>query len=424
MTQHPARDLVTEIGARLAHPDTAPLAQRSRDWWRQSLAHGIPGIALLHIELAAAGLGPWQRAHDWLAAAVRAPLTSGADSHPSYGAPALAHAVACAADHLPGSYTGALDTLDQQIVSDTSHRIAAAHRRIDQGRLPALAEFDALQGLTGYGSYLLRRNPGGDALHAVLEYLVRLTEPITLGGEPLPGWWTPSGPSGRTDRRFPGGHANNGLAHGITGVLSLLARATRSSIAVTAQHDAIHRICTWLDRWRLDTPRVTAWPYFVTRAELNSGRLTPSAPRRPSWCYGAAGVARVQQLAALALGDTGRQLLAENALIGALTDPAHLAATTDISLCHGYAGLAHVASRAADDALPSTTGQLRALLPALLDAVHPPGGDPARTATALLESPEHGPGLLDGAAGVALAVLGPSTTTPPRTAWDTCLLIS
>jgi hypothetical protein len=424
VTQHPAGDLVGVIADRLAHPDTAPTSRRNKDWWRQSLAHGIPGIALLHIELASAGLGPWQRVHDWLAAATRAPITSGTDSHPYYGAPALAHALACAAEQLPGSYQRTLDALDRQIVTDARHRLAAAHHRIDLGQLPALAEFDALQGLTGYGTYLLRRDPDSHVVRAVLDYLVRLTVPIMSDGEMLPGWWTSSGPSGRPDDQFPDGHANTGLAHGIIGVLSLLSLAALRATLVGGQLDAIRTICAWLDRWRVETDRGPTWPYWVTRAELRSSQPRPSGPVRPSWCYGTAGVARGQQLAALALGDADRQLAAENALVASLTDPTQLAATTDLSLCHGFAGLAHVAARAADDALPATADQLRSLIPTLLTAIHTQGTDVDHTITVLMDAADGGPGLLDGAAGIALAVLAPTTATPPSSAWDTCLLIS
>ncbi|MCC3650755.1 lanthionine synthetase C family protein [Streptomyces sp. S07_1.15] len=422
MTPYPATDLADRIGARLAHPDTAPAGPRGKDWWRQSLAHGIPGIALLHIELAAAGRGPWQRAHDWLAAATWAPVTSGDESHPYYGAPALAHALACAADRSPGCYQRALDVLDRQIAADARRRIAAAHGRIDSGRLPALAEFDALQGLTGYGAYLLRRDPSSDVLRAVLDYLVRLTDPVALQGETLPGWWTRSGPSGRPDHRFPGGHANSSLAHGITGVLSLLSLAARRGVAVGGLPDAIRTICAWLDHWRTETEGRPTWPYWVTRSELRADRLTPSGPLRPSWCYGTAGLARAQQLAALALGDTERRGAAEKALVSAFTDPGQLAATTDVSLCHGFAGLAHVAARAAGDALPTTAGRLRALIPTLLAVVKPPGSDAEHVITELMHAADGGPGLLDGAAGVALAVLTADAAIPPESAWDSCLL--
>ena len=213
---HAAHTLADTIANRLTHPDTVPAPWTSRRWWRQSLAHGAPGVALLHIERAAAGLAPWQPAHDWLTYTTRGPVTTGPDSHLYYGAPALAHALACAAATRPGCYERALDTVDHTIIADVHRRVAAAHARIDRGDRPALAEFDVIRGLAGVGSYLLRRHPDSEATRAVLDYLVRLTQPVTVDGETLPGWWTPSAPSGRDDRRFDGGHANTGLAHGIS----------------------------------------------------------------------------------------------------------------------------------------------------------------------------------------------------------------
>ncbi|WP_405889492.1 lanthionine synthetase C family protein [Streptomyces sp. NBC_00133] len=408
----------------LADPATVPPGSDAAPSNRQHLAYGPTGIALLHIERAAAGLCSWQRAHDWLAAAAGHPFTSGPDSHPFYGAPALAHALGCAAAHLPGAYQRARDTLDRQMAADVRRRLAAAHRRIDAGHLPELAEFDTIRGLAGYGAYFLRRDPTGADVRAILDYCVRLTEPAAHEAEALPGWWTPTGPSGRPDGRYPDGHANSGMAHGIGGVLALLALAARRGITVGGHREALRVILAWLDRWQEETGRGLAWPYWVTRDELRIGRLGPSEPRRPSWCYGTVGLARAQQLAAIALGDTDRQVEAENALVAALTDPAQLNRTTDNGLCHGYTGLAHVAARTADDAHPSTAGQLRAAIPSLLTTVCPPGTDPADAATAVVQDEEAGPGFLNGAAGMALALLAPATATPPLSAWDACLLIA
>ena len=424
MSLHSVLGLVDAIAARLADPDTASLGSRTLSSDRQHLAYGPPGIALLHIELAARGLGPWHRAHDWLTAASRQPLTSGPDSHPFYGVPAFAHALSCAADHLPGSYQRALDAMDGQIAVDVGARLDAAHRRIDAGRLPQLAEFDAIRGITGYGAYLLHRDPGSSTMRAVLDYCVRLTEPITHRGETLPGWWTATGPSGNPDDRFPGGHANTGMAHGIGGVLALLALAARNGSVTDGHRAALRTILTWLDRWKEKTDGGPVWPYWVTQGELRRGRLGPSVPRRPSWCYGTAGLARAQQLAALALGDTGRQIDAENALVVAVADPEQLKATTDKGLCHGFAGLAHAAARTADDAHPSTARRLCAAIPALLAEAIPPGTDPELMATALIQDEKGDAGLLDGAVGIALALLAPSTAAPPWSAWDACLLIA
>jgi hypothetical protein len=44
--------------------------------------------------------------------------------------------------------------------------------------------------------------------------------------------------------------------------------------------------------------------------------------------------------------------------------------------------------------------------------------------TAIIRNEEGGPGLLYGAAGLALALLAPSTAAPPMSAWDACLLIA
>ncbi|MEU3322186.1 lanthionine synthetase C family protein [Streptomyces sp. NPDC006785] len=417
---HTAAAVAAAVADRLAHPDQAPAAVTAEDN-RQHLAYGPTGIALLHIERAAAGLAPWQRAHDWLSAAAREPFTSGPDSHPFYGAPALAHAVACAADQLPDSYRRGLDVLDRQVMTDARRRLDAAHRRIEAGQLPALAEFDAIRGLTGYGAYLLRRDPAGPVTRAVLDYCVRLTHPVTYVGERLPGWWVPTGPSGRPDDRFPGGHANHGMAHGVGAVLTLLALATRCGTTVPGHHQAMRAILAWLERWKVPTGRGTTWPYWITREELRSGRPAASAPRRPSWCYGTAGLARAQQLAALALGDSDLQVEAEAALLDALSDRAQLRATTDSGLCHGFAGLVHIAARAAVDADRATAGQLRAAIPALLTVLVPPGSAPGDAAALLLKDAA-GVGLLDGAAGTALGLLTADSTDPPRTAWDACLL--
>jgi len=424
VTHPPALAMSSATADLLAHPDTAPVSPPTSTLDRQQLAYGPLGIALLHIERAAAGLGPWQRAHDWLAAATRQPFTSGPDSHPFYGAPALAHTLANAAEHLPGPYQRALETLDVQIATDVQRRLDAAHRRIEAELLPQLAEFDVIRGLAGYGAYLLRREPASFTMRSVLEYCVRLAQPIALDGQTLPGWWTETGPSGRPDERFPDGHANSGMAHGIGGVLALLALATRYGSVVDGQYDAMRSILAWLDRWQEETDPGAAWPYWVTRAELRDGCLAASAPHRPSWCYGTAGLARAQQLAALALGDAARQDRAENALVAALTDPAQLKATTDKGLCHGFAGLAHIAARTADDARPLAAGQLRAAIPALLTAVCPPGTDPVTNAQAVVRDEEAGPGFLDGAAGIALALLAPATYGPPISAWDACLLVA
>lgn len=421
--RHPAADVAEAIADRLAHPDTVRDGWEPHPWLRQSLAHGAPGIALLHIELAASGRRPWQRVHDWLAFAAGAPITTGPGSHLHHGAPALAHTLACAAASAPGSVNErALADLDHAIARDVRRRLVDARARLDRGRLPTLAEFDAIRGLTGLGSYLLRRRPGGQEIRDVLSYLVRLTHPVEVDGDALPGWWVLTDPGGRLSDRFPGGHGNIGVAHGIGGPLALLSLAALTQVTVDGQIAAITAICAWLDEW--SSPTGQAWPYWVTRSQLRDGHRSDRDGRRPSWCYGTAGLARAQQLAALATGDGRRRDAAERELARALGDRRQRAAIVDASLCHGNAGIAHVAARIADDATAEAAAGLRALLPGLLDTVHMGGSDPARTADRLLNPGGCGPGLLEGAVGVALAARSPATGAQPASGWDTCLLIA
>jgi len=231
----------------------------------------------------------------------------------------------------------------------------------------------------------------------------------------LPGWWSGVDPGGQHSDDFPGGHANTGMAHGIGGPLALLSLAARRGVTVPGQADSIGRICTWLDCWRQDGVTGAWWPYWVTRREIREGTTERRGPSRPSWCYGTAGLARAQQLAALATGDIARQQSAEQALLHALTDPGQLAATTDNSLCHGYAGLLQIAGRASADAL---TPELSACVPGLVRAISANGSrrsTPARGEDA---------GLLEGASGTALALHAAEAGPPPLSGWDACLLVN
>ncbi|RSN56606.1 lanthionine synthetase C family protein [Actinomadura sp. WAC 06369] len=413
-----ARTVADAVAEALASPCGARALGLRQGWWPQSLAVGAAGVALLHIERAHAGLGSWQRAHEWLDCAAHDGVHTGADAHLHYGAPALAFVLHAAIGE-QSRYARALETLDHHIAIATRRRLDAAHARMDGGAPPALAEFDAIRGLTGIGAYLRHRNANAPLLAEILAYLVRLTEPIDDHGEPLPGWWTNLGPSGRPSRNFPGGHANTGMAHGIAGPLALLALTLKDGLTVDGHIEAIERICTWLDRWRQDDGNAPWWPYWITHAQLCGDQPLPAKPSRPSWCYGTAGVARAQQLAARAINDDARREMAERALAGAFTDSEQRAAIIDSSLCHGHAGLLQIASRCAADA---RTLMVRHMTPLLHAVVRDP--DPERVAAELLQPPHGCFGFLEGAAGVALALHSAASGSPPASGWDSCLLIA
>lgn len=401
-------DLAEDITAGLTDPATALDTHASVHTPRpQSLAGGSAGVALLHTERAFTQPDQWTTAYTWLSAAASGALDGGPSACLFFGVPALAF-VTRAATEGTGHYQRALTQLDTATQNLTRVRLTAAHARIDRGERPALAEFDLIRGLTGLGAYHLLHSPEQEVTAAVLTYLVRLTQPMS-GGDGLPGWWTDHGPTGQPPADYLGGHGNFGMAHGITGPLALLALALRRGVVVNGHRQAIARICAWLDAWQHDHPAGPWWPRTITLDEARAGHANQAEPLQPSWCYGTPGIARAQQLAAIATGDTARQRTAETALLGCLTDPGQLVRIIDPSLCHGAAGLLHTAWRAAGD---DATGKLSACLPNL--------------ATLLVERLQTAPRsieLLEGNTGAALA-LHTAAGTAPQSSWDTCLLLA
>ncbi|GAB2701002.1 lanthionine synthetase C family protein [Kitasatospora kifunensis] len=388
---------------------TAPPSLDPEPRWNENLAAGAPGIILRHIMYARAGRGEWASARQWAAAMLRSPVTADpADCGLFRGAPAVAFAL-----HSAGQGAAqAMATLDTTVDTLTSQRLERAYQRLDAGRLPELREWDLISGLTGIGVYLLHRYGGGNLLRDVLAYLVRLTEPVKDEGELLPGWWSRNGPADRPDHRWPGGHGNIGMAHGIAGPLALLSTAMRHNVVVGGQPEAVERVCAWLDLWVCDSSVHRWWPGMISLPEWRAGGVRQRGPQRPSWCYGTPGLARAQQLAALALGDTMRQRAAQDTLAQCVSDPAQLDQLTDLSLCHGLAGVVQTVRRSAAD---SDDGRLCDQLPrltALLDRV-------------ALDGPSlEGSGLLEGTAGLDLAQLATAATSAAPHTWDTCLLLA
>jgi lantibiotic biosynthesis protein len=392
--------------ARLALPGPPP---DDEPWAPQSLTKGAAGIALLHIERAHAGCGAWQQAHIWIENAVAGQISATENTGLYLGASAITFMLDAAAG-ATGRYRDALADVDGHVAALAHRRAEAAMARIGAGELPGFREYDVFFGLSGIGTLLLRRDPGGSVMERILDYLVALSKPLRADGQMLPGWWVAHDPHRRFSAAYRGGHGNLGTAHGIAGPLALLSQAMRRGITVDGQLEAITTICEWLDAWRQDGEAGPWWPEWITLADLRSGRPSQPGPARPSWCYGTPGIARAGQLAGIATGDGHRQQMYEQALALCLDDPAQQARITDGGLCHGWAGVYQTVWHAAHDA---GTQALDAHLPRLAENL----SRRARPGKA------SGPGFLDGAAGIALALHTAAHNVAPLSGWDACLLI-
>ncbi|MFE2293721.1 lanthionine synthetase C family protein [Streptomyces sp. NPDC059452] len=380
---------------------TAPSTPDTSLSTHQSLAHGPLSTALLHIERARRGPGDWTEARRVLAAT--GPLIDGKNAGLFLGAPAMAFALHLAADGTD-RYAGARHTLDGVVAAHTRARLAAAHDRIEAGHRTAFSEYDLLRGLTGIGALLLRRSPRSPELHGILEYLVRLAEPLTgRDGRTLPGWWVDHSPAA-DQNATPGGHANAGLAHGITGPLTLLSLSLRAGVHADGQEQAIRRICRWLDQIRQSDAHGLRWPRWISHRGA-----APALPAAPSWCYGTPGLVRAQQLAAIVVEDPDRKRMAERSLACCLTDARRLDMLADRGLCHGVGGLLRTVQRVAADANRPGEYDL---------------GFESLTQRFILAAVPEDEGFLVGRAGAALAFQDAEGAATPKGQWDACLLLT
>jgi class I lanthipeptide synthase len=301
--------------------------------------------------------------------------------------------------------------------------VPAALRLADRlNRLPpgsSVATFDAISGVAGIAAALLvrREQPGvRDALDAVLRSLVDLVEDHP--GE-LPRWYTAPEQMGdeATSRMYPNGYLNCGLAHGIPGPLAVMALARLEGVEVPGLFEAVQQLGQWLAEHRADDAWGINWP---TALALGSER--PDVPSRAAWCYGAPGVARSLWLAGEAAGDDALRALAVEGMQAVYRRPIAERAIDSPTFCHGVAGLLQVTVRFAHDTgLPVFAEAAAALTAQLLDAYEP---DRVLGYASLEpgDNPVDQPGVLDGAPGVALALLAASTDAEPT--WDRVFLLS
>ncbi|WP_046776904.1 lanthionine synthetase C family protein [Streptomyces yangpuensis] len=416
------RAVSVDVLSRLRDPDiveevarTAPLQGRPR-WTAHSAAQGTCGLALAfgHLDRCLPGEGWDLVAHHHLSRAV-----DGTASNPvsALGLFAGLTGVAFTTSYLAHGgqrYRDLLGDIDDSLYTRIPRRLPAV-----TGEGLAVGTFDLVSGWTGVAAYLHSRptGPARDrALHTVLAWLVDLSRAV----EGVPAWHTPHAliADESIRDRYRTAVANCGLAHGITGPLAMLALAHADGPIRAGHTEAIRRTASWLASHHVDDARGGSYPSVVPLGE-DTG--IPSAGR-DAWCYGSPGVARALWLAGTALGDPGLTRTAVAAMRAVLRRPVARRRIDSPGFCHGIAGLLQVTLRfAVDTGDEEISDGARRLVDQLLGEYQPqaPFGyrsiEPDGTR-------EDRSGLLEGAAGVALALLAAVTLEPP--AWDRFFLLS
>ncbi|MGW7201296.1 lanthionine synthetase LanC family protein [Streptomyces chryseus] len=441
-----AAGIADQVGERLRSlPDlvaweTALPTGYPDDAWQPASTTGYPGIAFLQSRLAAVGAaGADQAAYQLLVLGKRQMAIAPGNHGPHFGPGAVTAAALHAAAHTqdPDRFRSVTDSGTAHLANQT---LTLARRSLPPSthgpRLPWRA-FDAMTGLPLRLRVLVQAlalPPGlltqptcrlaGQAIHEALHVLARLqTEPA----DGLPAWWVPG-----DEPDFPepetSGWARTGLAHGAAGALAALALAHKADWRVPGQEDAMRTLVAWLLRWNGTTGDSSWWPTYVSGTELLQDAPAARRGRQDAWCYGLPGISRAICLAGWALADP---VLSHHAIAQFGHFAARPLATLDVdgpTVCHGHAGLLQIATRMAAD-----TGDVRARHMADRLAEHLAAGfDPAalfgyRHWRAAGQNAEKAwvdsPGMLTGAAGVALA-LTDYAHGPTDAGWDQLLLIA
>jgi hypothetical protein len=400
-----ARATVEGILEDLAAPGWAPADEHS-------LAGGGAGLAILHGYLAQARHG---EGHAEAPRCLEHALAASADHPTSASLYSGLAGVGWALAHLGDRLTG-LDGEDDLAQIDD-----ALLSHLDRSPWPD--DYDLVSGLVGFGVYALERlSPGADAARpAATACLERVIAHLAQTAERRPEgvtWWTsPAWLPPETRAEHPRGYYNLGLAHGVPGVIALLGQACAAGAHVPTARPLLEGAVRWL----LAQQGPGGYAHWV-------GPEGPDRPARLAWCYGDPGVATALLWAARCVEEPAWEAEALAIARRAAQRPREQAGVVDAGLCHGAAGLGHLFNRMYQaTAEPWLAETARSWFSRVLSMRQP--GERGIGGYAAWQPGDDGEmtwvddaGLLNGASGIALALLAATTAVEP--AWDRMLLVA
>jgi lantibiotic modifying enzyme len=326
-----------------------------------------------------------------------------------------------------GTLVRTLDALGGQILD---------HALVPPGQGVPFHDFDVISGAAGQLVTLSRAFDVLDTLDGgqrpeaavaaygkLLDYLLDVT---AFGSDGVPRWLTSPEYYPRIlpwyQETFPHGMFNLGFAHGLPGALGALCR-----VAADGHEPARARVAElygWLAEHQVADGSGPAWT-FALQADPDTAFPAPSShdqPARAAWCYGAPGIAATLFSVADVLEDETARALAEAALTRVMQADEKERDIYAPTLCHGHAGLAAVYQRSGimsgDPTFLAARDTELAAVVSLADDRHAfiTADEPERGVLA------HDPGLLTGAAGVLLGLLGASFEAAAT--WDEVLFLT
>jgi len=280
---------------------------------------------------------------------------------------------------------------------------------------PWTQDYDLVAGLVGFGVYAAERLPGSHA-EACLENIVhRLAELAEHRPEGVT-WLTPPHMlPPQHSQHHPAGYYNLGVAHGIPGVIVILATASAAGIARDVATSLLEGAVDWMLAQQQPAAAGTRFPAWVYPG-------TPPGESRLAWCYGDPGVAGALLCAARCCGRDDWRDTAIAIGLDAAEVSLEASGVVDPPLCHGAAGLGHIFNRihqvTSDERLAAASRRWFEQVLVLRRSDNDVAGFFCWEGEREIPSP----GFLTGTAGIGLALL--SAVAPIFPAWDRLLLQS
>lgn len=305
---------------------------------------------------------------------------------------------------------------DEDLNADTD---LALLKEISRSDLPRC--YDLLSGLVGVGVYFLERLPRGcsaSGLTAVFEAIDRLAERtatgITWRTDPL---FLPS----RLRAQYPHGYYNLGVAHGVPGIIHFISELSITEVVARSRWEPLlEGAVSWLIGQQRPTKSVSRFDFFFYPGQSSLGG-------RLAWCYCDLGIAAILLQASQRVARSDWAKFACETLERCLSW-SEANGICDATLCHGAAGVAHIFNR-----IYQCNGERR-FRDASIEwfeqvlAMRRDGTGVGGFSTVIDHDPsgrtvdEESAALLDGAGGVALALLAATSDIEPN--WDRMLLLS
>lgn len=276
--------------------------------------------------------------------------------------------------------------------------------------------YNLTNGLSGVVAYLLVRKEQAACHRLAFDCLSRLVLLLkrkrVIKGYGVPGWYiSPEEqlvPEAQT--KYPNGNFILSMSYGVTGCLSVLALAALEGIVVSGQYELIQEMAAWLKNKRIQAPAGSYyWHHTVSFEEEISQQQHSTELTRDAWSYGNPTVSRALYLAARATRDFSLMKFAEDSFLSIFSKTWQEWNLMGPAFFWGRAGLLaltyHMAQDTGHPVLLKQVGYLENDLKNFYHPSHLFGFQTIHVA-----EPEDyrwidHPGLLNGAVGIALALL-------------------